>query len=56
MDNDNDQLMTPAEVAEAFRVDTATVTRWARAGLLNPVFTLGGHRRYRASEISDRLR
>lgn len=55
MDNDNDQLMTPAEVAEAFRVDTATVTRWARAGLLNPVFTLGGHRRYRASEINERL-
>ncbi|MER7071632.1 BldC family transcriptional regulator [Terrabacter sp. NPDC000476] len=55
MEHDNDQLMTPAEVAEAFRVDTATVTRWARAGLLNPVFTLGGHRRYRVSEINERL-
>lgn len=44
-------LLTPAEVASLFRVDTKTVTRWARSGKLSAVRTLGGHRRYRESEI-----
>lgn len=46
-----DALLTPAEVATLFRVNPKTVTRWSRAGKLNPVKTLGGHRRFRASEI-----
>jgi len=44
-------LLTPAEVAAIFRVDPKTVTRWARAGKLNCVRTVGGHRRYRESEV-----
>jgi excisionase family DNA binding protein len=44
-------LLTPAEVATAFRVDPKTVTRWAKAGKLISIRTLGGHRRYRESEI-----
>lgn len=44
-------LMTPAEVASAFRVDPKTVTRWAKAGKLNSIRTLGGHRRYLESEV-----
>ncbi len=44
-------LLTPAEVASLFRVDPKTVTRWAKAGKLTAVRTLGGHRRYRQSEI-----
>ncbi len=44
-------LLTPAEVAELFRVNPKTVTRWARAGKLHAIRTLGGHRRFRASEI-----
>ncbi|CAN5486381.1 hypothetical protein BH20ACT2_BH20ACT2_14920 [soil metagenome] len=44
-------LLTPAEVAALFRVNPKTVTRWARAGKLSAVRTLGGHRRFRASEI-----
>ncbi|MFC5184404.1 BldC family transcriptional regulator [Actinomadura harenae] len=43
--------MTPAEVAAAFRVDPKTVTRWATAGKLSSVRTVGGHRRYRESEV-----
>ena len=39
-------LLTPAEVADAFRVDPKTITRWARSGRLESVRTLGGHRRY----------
>jgi excisionase family DNA binding protein len=44
-------LLTPAEVAAAFRVDPKTVTRWAKAGKLNSIRTLGGHRRYLEAEI-----
>jgi excisionase family DNA binding protein len=44
-------LMTPAEVASLFRVDPKTVTRWAQAGKLTSIRTLGGHRRYRESEV-----
>lgn len=46
-----DTLMTPAEVAALFRVDPKTVTRWAVAGKLQSFRTLGGHRRYRSSEV-----
>ena len=47
--------MTPAEVAALFRVDPKTVTRWADAGKLNAVRTLGGHRRYRQDEVQNLL-
>lgn len=44
-------LMTPTEVAKLFRVDPKTVTRWAQAGRLSCVRTLGGHRRYPREEV-----
>jgi excisionase family DNA binding protein len=47
----NDRLLTPAEVAEMFRVNPKTVTRWARTGRLQAIKTIGGHRRYRLSEV-----
>jgi excisionase family DNA binding protein len=48
-------LLTPAEVAQLFRVDPKTVTRWAKAGKLTAIRTLGGHRRYRRSEVQALL-
>ena len=48
-------LLTPAEVATMFRVDPKTVTRWAKAGKLSSIRTLGGHRRYLESEVRDLL-
>ena len=48
-------LLTPAEVAKMFRVDPKTVTRWAKAGKLTAIRTLGGHRRYRRSEVQALL-
>ena len=48
-------LLTPAEVAKLFRVDPKTVTRWAKAGKLTAIGTLGGHRRYRRSEVESLL-
>lgn len=50
-----DALLTPAEVAALFRVNPKTVTRWARAGKISAIRTLGGHRRFRASEIRRSL-
>lgn len=48
-------LLTPSEVATLFRVDPKTVTRWAKAGKLSSIRTLGGHRRYRESEVRELL-
>lgn len=45
------QLLTPAEVAALFRVAPKTVTRWAESGKIPSIRTLGGHRRYRASDV-----
>ena len=47
--------MTPAEVASLFRVDPKTVTRWAKSGKLTSIRTLGGHRRYKESEVKALL-
>ena len=51
----NSHLLTPSEVAGLFRVDPDTVARWANAGKLSTVKTLGGHRRFRASEVRTLL-
>jgi excisionase family DNA binding protein len=47
--------LTPAEVASLFRVDPKTVTRWAKSGKLTSIRTLGGHRRYKESEVKALL-
>jgi excisionase family DNA binding protein len=52
---EHERMLTPAEVAALFRVDPKTVTRWAQAGKLTAIRTLGGHRRYRESEVSRLL-
>ena len=51
-----ENLLTPSEVADLFRVDPKTVTRWAKAGKLNSIRTLGGHRRYKESEVKALLK
>lgn len=48
-----ERLLTPAEVARLFRVDPKTVTRWAKAGKITAIRTIGGHRRYREAEILE---
>lgn len=52
---EQETLLTPAEVAKLFRVDPKTVTRWAQAGKLSSIRTLGGHRRYRRGEVTRLL-
>ena len=48
---DVEALLKPAEVAAMFRVNPKTVSKWARTGKITAIRTLGGHRRFRASEI-----
>lgn len=51
MTTPQNDLMLPSEVAELFRVNPKTVSRWARQGKVNCIRTFGGHRRYRRDEI-----
>ena len=51
-----EKLLTPAVVAAMVRVDPMTVTRWAKAGKLASIKTLGGHRRYKESEVKELLK
>ena len=46
------ELLTPAEVAAIFGVGPKTVARWAKAGRLSSIRTLGGHRRFYSKEIA----
>ena len=55
MNSDHEVLLTPSEVASLFRVDPKTVTRWAKSGKLASIRTLGGHRRYKESEVKALL-
>jgi excisionase family DNA binding protein len=51
VENHEQRLLTPGEVALMFRVDPKTVTRWASAGRIGSIRTPGGHRRFRESEV-----
>jgi excisionase family DNA binding protein len=55
LNSEQEVLLTPAEVASLFRVDPKTVTRWAKSGKLTSIRTLGGHRRYKESEVKALL-
>jgi len=46
-------LLTPAEVAALHRVKVTTVRRWADAGKVEVVRTLGGHRRFPAAQFAE---
>lgn len=50
-----EQLLTPGEVADIFRVDVKTVARWAVAGRITSVRTPGGHRRYPTAAVAHLL-
>jgi excisionase family DNA binding protein len=52
---DESSLLRPREVAALFGVRPTTIARWAREGKLAPLFTPGGHRRYRAADLREVL-
>ena len=44
--------LTPAQVARILGVSPKTVYRWATAGRIPCVVTLGGHRRFRVDDVA----
>ena len=47
-------LLTTAEVARRFRVDTSVVRRWVAGGKLTPAITTpGGHFRFDAASLEQ---
>lgn len=48
---DLEPMLTPGQVAALFRVTPKTITRWAEAGKLPVIRTLGGHRRFPAHGV-----
>jgi excisionase family DNA binding protein len=46
------RLLLPAEAAGRLGVDVRTLANWDRAGKITAQSTLGGHRRYRESEVT----
>ena len=52
---DADRVLTPADVARLFHVSPGQVARWARSGKLPAFRTLGGHLRFRWSEVAPLL-
>ena len=51
-----DKLLTIKEVAELVKAHPNTLRRWEKEGVLKPIKTPGGHRRYRLSEIERFMR
>jgi excisionase family DNA binding protein len=47
------KLITIKEASELLSVTPKTLRRWDKLGSLNPVRTVGGHRRYKISDIKN---
>ncbi len=54
-DEQDSNILTPAEVARLFKVDPKTVARWSKQRKFTEIRTPGGHRRYLKSEIYAHL-
>lgn len=52
LDPEPSRFLKPGEVAEAFNVNIRTIVRWAEAGELDYMRTLGGHRRYYRAQVN----
>ena len=51
----SDEFLAPGDVARMLCVSPRTVSRWADQGLIPHMVTLGGHRRFRRSDV-EKLR
>ncbi len=56
MATSDDRILTPQEVASLFGVEARTVVRWAKDRRIESFTTLGGHHRFRWSDIAPHLR
>lgn len=46
-----DRLLSVSKAATLLGISQSTLRRWGEEGKFVPVLTLGGHRRYRLSDI-----
>lgn len=47
----NDDYLRPAQLKKQYQLSHSTLFDWENKGLLNPIRTPGGHRRYSKDEI-----
>lgn len=52
-DTGGTEYLRPSETAKVLHVSPKTVSRWAAEGRLPSLVTLGGHRRFRRSDIEE---
>ncbi len=50
-----DEYLAPGDVARLLCVSARTVSRWADQGRIPHLVTLGGHRRFRRSDVLKAL-
>lgn len=55
-DAQENQYLTPSQVAAMLHVSPKTVSRWAIQGFLPCLVTLGGHRRFLRGDVDEVLR
>lgn len=53
---DSKDLFSTREAAKILGVSEATLKRWESSGKIKATKTLGGHRKFRPSEISEKLK
>ena len=44
-------LFTPSEACAYLKISVSTLNRWQKSGLLSPVYTQGGHRRFNREDL-----
>ena len=47
----SDKLLSISEAKKYLNVSRATIDRWQKKGLVHPVYTPGGHRRFREADL-----
>lgn len=54
-ERDADEFLGPARAAHMLHVSPKTINRWANEGRIPCVVTLGGHRRFKRSDVDTVL-
>lgn len=52
----DDEILTPKDVADLFKVTPKTVKRWATAGMLPSFKTAGGHARFKRADVDELIK
>lgn len=52
---EEEELLRPGAAAKLLGIKTRTLANWSDAGIVSPIVTVGGHRRYREVDI-EKLR